>query len=135
MHLDQGVNGSLGTKDAGVTGTHGSAGTSGALGTTKAGVHAQSIGANPALLVEGGMHLADGGTAVVPKGKDSVRSSGWKILTAQAAVAVLQVHRPGVAVAAAVVDRAAGTVTIYLTKKVTVATPVAYFLFGTDGMK
>lgn len=155
LHVDTGNEGRLGTKDhgvygftkdketSGILGTTGTgvighnmkADTHGALGAAEAGVRAISAGTTvPALLVDGGVQLLRGGVAVVPKGKISVRVTRPKVSFPEAAVAVLQAYRPGVAVAASVVDKAAGSVTIYLTKKVTVDTPVAFFLFGTSGM-
>ncbi len=108
--------------------------TKGSLGTALAGVHAETSGPDPALLVQGHMRLMDGGVGTVPKGASSVRIPRPKPTGVRAAVAVMQVHRPGIAVAAAVVDKVTGAVTIHLTKKVTAATPVAYFLFNTPGM-
>jgi hypothetical protein len=131
---DAKTSGALGGEHAGVTGANDGAGTTGSLGSEIAGVHAESTGVNPALLVQGHMRLMDGGVGTVPKGASSVRITRPKATGVRAAVAVLQVHRPGIAVAAAVVDKATGAVTIYLTKKVSAATPVAYFLFNTPGM-
>jgi hypothetical protein len=133
-HQEDEVEGSLGTRYAGAIGANKKAGTQGSLGSAIAGVHAESTGVNPALVVQGAMRLMDGGVGIVPKGAISVRIPRPKPAGVRAAVAVLQVHRPGVAVAAAVVDKATGAVTIHLTKKVTAATPVAYFLFNTPGM-
>jgi len=154
VHLDEGTVGYLGTKTAGVTGsskdeeTSGIVGakgngvvdhnqkadTHGPLGAAEAGVRAISGGTLPALIVDGGVELLRGGVAIVPKGKISVKVTRPKLSFPEVALAVLQAYRPGVAVAATVVDKAAGSVTIYLSKKVTVDTPVAFFLFGTSGM-
>ena len=69
--------------------------------------------------------------ATVPKGKSSVRVSGWKAVGAsEVAVATRIQYRPGIGVAATIVDGTAGTVTIYLTKAVSADTKVAFFLFG-----
>jgi hypothetical protein len=134
IHQEDEVTGSLGTRYAGVTGENPVAKTKGSLGTALAGVHAETTGPDPALLVQGHMRLMDGGVGMVPKGASSVKIARPKPTGVRAAVAVLQVHRPGIAVAAAVVDKATGAVTIHLTKKVATATPVAYFLFNTPGM-
>jgi hypothetical protein len=128
------TSGILGTKGNGVVGHNQKADTHGALGAAEAGVRAISGGGLPALLVEGGLRLLRGGVTTVPKGKSSVKITRSVVSFPEAAIAVLQAYRPGVAVAATVVDKATGTVTIYLTAKVTAATPVAFFLFGTSGM-
>jgi len=131
---DEATSGILGTKGNGVIGHNQKADTHGALGTAEAGVRAISGGALPALIVDGGVQLLRGGVVVVPKGKSSVKVTRPKLSFPEVALAVLQAYRPGVAVAATVVDKAAGSVTIYLSKKVTVDTPVAFFLFGTSGL-
>ncbi len=128
------TSGILGEISTGVIGHNMTADTHGAMGAAEAGVRAYSGGTKPALIVDGGVQLLRGGVAIVPKGKMSVMVTRPKVSFAEAAVAVLQAYRPGVAVAATVADPAAGTMTIYLTKAVTVATPVAYFLFGTSGL-
>lgn len=122
--------GILGGPGAGVSGVNGQTGTIGELGANGAGVRAYSAGASPALSVEGVVVFVRSGSAVVPKGKSSVQVSGWKAHGPEVAVAVPTVYRPGVGVAATVVDGTAGTVKIYLTKAVSANTKVAFFLFG-----
>jgi hypothetical protein len=124
-----GTVGALGTDDSGVEGFHGQAGPSGALGSALAGVVATGTDQAPGLVVDGRVALKRSGVALVPKGKSSIRVTGLTIGPfGEVGLATLQAHRPGVAVAAMVISAGAGTVTIYLTKKVTADTRVAYFL-------
>jgi hypothetical protein len=130
-NLANGNTGALGCPDVGVQGRNGTSGTVGELGALTAGVWASGTDQAPALMVDGSASFRDYGVALVPKGKSSVRVTGVALgKIPQAGLAMLQVYSPGVAVAATVVDRGAGTVTIYLTKKVTAVTVVVYFLFN-----
>jgi len=122
--------GALGAPSAGVEGRNGMSGARGALGALAAGVLATGTDDAVALRVDGRVSFARSGVAVVPKGKSSVRVTGLTFggVFAEYGLATLQAHRPGVAVAATVINAGAGTVTIYLTKKVTADTWVAYIL-------
>jgi hypothetical protein len=121
--------GALGAPGVGVEGRNGKSGAAGALGSATAGVLATGTDQALALVVDGRVALKRSGVAVVPKGNSSVRLTGLTIgLFGEVGLATLQAHRPGVAVAATVINAGAGTVTIYLTKKVTADTRVAYML-------
>jgi hypothetical protein len=129
-HKPTGNAGWLGAPFAGAVASNGQAGTAAMMGHDLAGVYAHGTATKPAVYVEGTAQFGRAGVATVPKGQISVRVSGLQWAIAEAAVATLGAYRAGVAVAAAVVDRKAGTLTITLTKKVTADTPVAWLLFA-----
>ncbi len=124
-----GTSGSLGSQGAGAEGSN-DAGTAGALGVWNSGVWAKGTNKLPALKVDGAASFRYSGIAQVPKGKSSVTVAvQFGTVLPLSGLAMLQAHRPGAAVAATVVNRSAGKVTIYLTKAVTSVTPVAYYVF------
>ena len=121
----------VGASGAGLVGVNGSNGSRGEIGGYAAGIRAFGAASVPALQVIGSVVLIRSGVAAVPKGKTSVQVSEWKAQGAvEVAIAVPIAYRPGIGVAATIVDGAKGTVTIYLTKAAPSNTPVAFFLFG-----
>ena len=113
----------------GVVGHNDVTGTEGQLGAW-AGVVAKpgpGTGA-PALSVEGPCVFRDSGVVTVAAGKSSVLVSGVMYTGTPFVLAMLQRYRAGVYVAAAVPNKSAGTLTIYLNKKVTTAIAVGYWV-------
>ena len=118
------------SKDAmgfGVVGRNDAKGTEGQLGSY-AGVVAKPGTDMPALIVEGPCVFRDSGVVVVAAGKSSVTVSGVMYNSGAFVLATLQRYRAGFYVAAAVPNLPAGTLTIYLNKKVTTSIAVGYWV-------
>jgi hypothetical protein len=112
----------------GVVGHNDLRGTEGHLGGV-AGVVAKPGLHGPALSVEGPCVFRDAGVVMVAAGSSSVTVSGVGYEEiAPFVLATLQKYRAGVYVAAAVPNKPAGTLTIYLNKKVTTAIAVGYWV-------
>lgn len=146
--LEHGVHGTSGVQGAAaVTGEHSDptgSGVSGAnsasqtMGALAAGDNAV-LGMAPNDLDHGGLFiigratfLTRSGLLTIAKNKSSA-STPAPLASGQVpsmVLATLQTNRPGVYVQAAVANPATGTVTIYLNKKVTAATKVAFFILN-----
>jgi len=116
----------------GVLGTNIVRGTSGGLGAGDYGVwgYAPLDLDHHGLFVEGRVHFNRTGMLTIAKDKSSV-SAAVPALSAQTTVlATLQTNRAGVYIQAALASPASGKITVYLNKKVTAATKVAYFVLG-----
>jgi hypothetical protein len=101
--------------------------------TAGTGVRAQSS-SGTALAVAGVARFDRSGTAVVAgtagSPQNSVTVDLVKLAAASLILATPQTYLPGVAVAAAVPDPAASSLTIYLTQAVTSPVTVAWFILG-----
>jgi len=110
------------------TGSH----TRALLGTPTTGVDAYAP-MNPngyyGLQTYGRLHFSHrSGLLTIPKGKSSVSTTVHALTSSSMVLATPQTNRSGVYVQAAVASPAADRITIYLNKKVTAATTVAYFV-------
>jgi hypothetical protein len=79
-----------------------------------------------ALRVQGAVAFSRSGRATVPAGSDRVTVSLADVRPGTSILATLQQYRPGVSVEAAVPNAGAKTVLLVLSKRVNVATPVAW---------
>jgi len=70
------------------------------------------------------------GVLTIAAGKSSVSAAESALAAGTIVLATLQTNRAGVYIQAAVASSASGKITIYLNKKVTAATKVAYFVLG-----
>jgi hypothetical protein len=130
-HLPSQCEGIVGGPGTAVMGRNGKTLTQGGLGAQAAGVIAMGTSDHPGLQVVGGAQFSRAGILTIAKGKTSARATGVsRSGLAEVALAVLVEYRPGIAVAATVVDNAKGTVTVHVTKAPTADTKVAYFLFA-----
>ncbi len=111
----------------GIVGHNDLRGTEGQLGGW-AGVVAKPGPDGPALSVEGPCIFRDSGVVSVAAGKSSVTVFGVMFTGAPFVLATLQKYRSGVYVAAAVPNAPAGTLTIYLNKKVSTPIAVGYWV-------
>ena len=84
-----------------------------------------------ALVVDGRAAFSRSGLLTVAKNKSSVSAAPVGVITTSTTVlATLQTNRAGVYIQAAVASSASGKITIFLNKKVTAATKVAYFILN-----
>ncbi len=102
------------------------------LGTPTTGVDAYAP-MNPngyyGLSVYGRLHFSGrSGLLTIPKAKSSVNTTVYALTSSSMVLATLQGNRAGTYIQAAVASPAADRITIYLNKKVTAATKVAYFV-------
>ena len=97
------------------------------------------LGKATAMVVDGQAKFLTSGRMTIPAGKSAatVSSVAWgggavslKLLPNCLVLATLQANRAGLCVQAAVPNISKGTVTVYLNKKVTAATTVAWFVFN-----
>ena len=116
---------------AAVLGINTATGAQGGLGLRSSGVW----GGAPTDLNHWGLEIAEGrvsfsrsGLLTIAAGKSSVSTTRPALNPATMVLATLQSNRAGVYIQAAVASPAAGKITIYLNKKVTAATKVAYFV-------
>jgi hypothetical protein len=112
----------------------------GVSGSTKSGegVHADSMsgtalvavshGSGVALKADGPVVFSRSGLLTIAAGKSSISKAVGALSATSMVLATLQANRAGVYIQAAVAGRASGKITIYLNKKVTAATKVAYFV-------
>jgi hypothetical protein len=70
------------------------------------------------------------GTLTVAAGASSVSTAAPALTATTTVLATLQTNRPGVWIQAAVASRATGRIPVYLNKKVTAATKVAYLILN-----
>jgi len=101
------------------------------LGTPTTGVDAYApLNTNYfGLQTYGRLHFSHrSGQVTIAAGKSSVRTTVYALTSSSMVLATLQTNRSGVYVQAAVASPAADRITIYLNKKVTAATTVAYFV-------
>jgi hypothetical protein len=113
----------------GVAGTNKTTKCEGRLGGFT-GVMATADPSSLALLVLGRVMLGLSGVLTVPAGKSAASqdlTAGW-VKPASVVHATIQTNRAGLFVQAAVANPAKGTVTVYLKKKVSAATRVAWFI-------
>ncbi len=122
-----------------VLGANTGAKTGGAIGTPSAGVFAEAPldVDHVALAVSGRVaFLKCSGVLTIAKNTSSVSvpyaalTAGGAGLSPSMVLATLQTNRAGIYIQAAVASPASGKITIYLNKKVTAATKVAYFILG-----
>jgi len=116
----------------GVVGVNSVAGTQGMFGHHSAGVVALApvVADRVALEVLGRARFTRSGTLSIAARTSSI-STAMPALTATSMVlATLQTNRAGVYIQAAVANPATNKITIYLNKKVTAATKVAYFVLN-----
>jgi hypothetical protein len=120
-----------------VQGQNAASNTQGALGAANAGVwaFAPSDLSHAGLVVAGRvMFHTRSGVLTIAKNTSSVSKAVAALDPAPAipsmVLATLQANRPGVYVQAAVANPATGKITIYLNKKVSAATKVAYFILN-----
>jgi len=114
-----------------VLGVNTATGVRGALGAGDSGVlgFAPTDLAHHGLNVSGRVAFADrSGTLTVAKNKSAASVSVAALSSASKVVATLQANRTGVYIQAAVPYPGAGKITVYLNKKVSSATKVAYFI-------
>ncbi len=127
-----GTGGNNGGTGAGVQGTGGSNGGPGVHGTSRAasapGVLAENIASGPALQVSGPAAFSRSGALTVAAGKSSATQTGVALTSASLVLATLQQNLSGVYVRAAVPNTAGSSFTVYLSKAVTAATKVAWFI-------
>jgi hypothetical protein len=126
-----GVSGSGGNgTGAGVWGTGG--GGPGVRGTSKAasapGMLAENTAGGTALQVAGPAAFSRSGALTVAAGKSSATKTGVVLTTASLILATLQQHTTGVYVTAAVPNVTGSSFTVYLSKAVSAATTVAWFV-------
>jgi len=82
------------------------------------------------LEIAGRVSFSQSGLLTIAAGKSSVSSTRPALNPATMVLATLQTNRAGVYIQAALASPASGKITIYLNKKVTAATKVAYFILG-----
>jgi hypothetical protein len=118
---------------AAVLGINTATGAQGGLGLRSSGVW----GGAPTDLNHWGLEIAEGrvsfsrsGLLTIAAGSSSVSTTRPALSPTTMVLATLQTNRAGVYIQAAVASPAAGKITIYLNKKVTAATKVAYFILG-----
>jgi len=102
------------------------------------GVHAESLSGTALVAVShaGGHAIAAHGPVIfdsaglltIAAGKSSISKAVGALSATSMVLATLQTNRSGVYIQAALASRASGKITIYLNKKVTAATKVAYFI-------
>jgi hypothetical protein len=83
-----------------------------------------------ALEIDGRVSFTQSGLLTIAAGKSSVSTTRPALNPATMVLATLQSNRAGVYIQAAVASPASGKITIYLNKKVTAATKVAYFVLS-----
>ena len=130
---DAGVHGEHSSPEgAAVVGINTARGTKGGLGFMSYGVwgFAPTDLNNWALQIAGRVSFSQSGTLTIAAGKSSVSAAMPALSPTTMVLATLQTNRAGVYIQAAVAGPAAGKITIYLNKKVTAATKVAYFILG-----
>lgn len=146
---DASVDGSIGvlgvsSNGTGVQGANEKDGTCGVKGIDQSasggfGVYGESstgvgvFASNPAgtaLQVNGGLELSKSGAATVAAGKSSVKVTGVTLGSASLTFATIQGHVTGLGVEGVVSDPSASELVIYLTKVVTAAVTVAWFVIG-----
>ena len=113
----------------GVAGTNKTTKCEGRLGGFT-GVLATADASSPAMVVLGRVMFGLSGVLTVPAGKSAATqdlTAGW-LKPASVVHATIQTNRAGLFVQAAVANPAKGTVTVYLNKKVSAATKVAWFI-------
>jgi hypothetical protein len=126
-----GVYGDSRTEDGfGVYGKNLTSGTFGALGSGASGVWASAPedASHFALQVDGRVAFRRSGLLTIARNKSSVSATVPALTATSMVLANLQANRAGVYVQAAVASAASKKITIYLNKKVTAATKVAYFI-------
>ena len=117
---------------AAVVGINTATGTQGGLGLINRGVwgFAPPDLNHWALEIAGRVSFSQSGLLTIAAGKSSVSTTRPALSPTTMVLATLQTNRAGVYIQAAVASPATGKITIYLNKKVTAATKVAYFILG-----
>lgn len=112
---------------AGVTGFNTADGTMGSLGGVfgVAGVAPNNLWA---LGVNGKATFSRSGVLTIPKNAQSAKVSSVALTSSSFIIATLNQYRSGVWIAAAIPNVASDSITIYLNKKATLATKVAWFV-------
>ncbi len=123
-----GVYGYATKRGRGVDGRNTDTNTYGSLGGPDTGVHAEAGNAPLALRVVGPAAFSRSGIAVVAKNRSSVTIRNLSLSGSSLILATPQSNRAGVWVQAVVPSPKTRSATIYLSKKVTAATNVAWFV-------
>jgi hypothetical protein len=118
---------------AAVAGTNRAARTAGGFGGLSAGVYGvapDDATDRVGLWVQGRVSFTRSGTLTIAARTSSISTAMPALSATSMVLATLQTNRAGVYIQAAVANPATGRITIYLNRRVTAATKVAYFVLG-----